>query len=155
MYANNAVPHILSGKAVARAIRGHLLVDAALNALLVSHTFHLPLSDTLDEVDTVEDQQEATEAPRPSINEDLEQAKVLYNRLVENSDARSEVCSSEALNRIAKSLRKKAMQSMVNNRTVMLWIKYMEMVDKLRLSIKAERTGSWMLHLKAVQKMLP
>ena len=104
VYAKNAVSHILSGKAVVRAIRGHLLVDAALNALLVSHTFHLPLSDTLDEADTVEEQQEATEAPRPSINEDLEQAKVPYSRFVEISDARTGVCSSEALNRIAKTL---------------------------------------------------
>ena len=31
----------------------------------------------------------------------------------------------------------------------------MKMVDILRLFIKAERTGSWMLHLKAVQEMLP
>lgn len=29
VYAKNVVPHILSGKAVARAIRGHFLVDAA------------------------------------------------------------------------------------------------------------------------------
>ena len=98
VYAKNVVPHILSGKVtVARAIRGHRSVDAALNALLVSHTFHLPLSDTLDEVDTVEDQQEATEAPRPSINEDLEQAKVSYSRLVENSDARQASISGRNL----------------------------------------------------------
>ena len=31
VYANNAVCHMISGKAVARAIRGHLLVDAAFN----------------------------------------------------------------------------------------------------------------------------
>ena len=43
VYAKNAVGHMLSGKAIARAIRGHFLVDAALNALLVSHTFNVPL----------------------------------------------------------------------------------------------------------------
>ena len=31
----------------------------------------------------------------------------------------------------------------------------MEMVDTLNLFIKAERTGNWMLHLKALHEMLP
>ena len=31
----------------------------------------------------------------------------------------------------------------------------MEMVDTLKLFIKAERTGNWMLHLKALHEMLP
>ena len=34
------------------------------------------------------------------------------------------------------------MQSMVNNRTAVLWIKYMEMVDILRLFIKAKRMAA-------------
>ena len=36
VFAPNAVIHILSGKAYDRAVRGHLLVDAALNALLTA-----------------------------------------------------------------------------------------------------------------------
>ena len=36
IYASNAVDHILTGKAIARAVRAHLIVDAALNALLYS-----------------------------------------------------------------------------------------------------------------------
>jgi len=37
IYASKAVDHILSGKTIARAVRAHLLVDAALNTLLTSH----------------------------------------------------------------------------------------------------------------------
>ena len=92
-YTKNAVPHILSGKAVARAIREHFLVDAALNAMLVSDTLSLPLSATLDEANT----EEEPVVPQPSIDEDLESAKVLYNRLTENPDVSAEVCLSEAL----------------------------------------------------------
>jgi hypothetical protein len=44
VYAKNAVVHMMSGKAIARAIRGHCLVDAALKALLVRDTFNVPLS---------------------------------------------------------------------------------------------------------------
>jgi len=43
IYASNAVDHILSGKAIARAVRAHLLVDAALNALLYSEALQLPI----------------------------------------------------------------------------------------------------------------
>lgn len=43
VYAKNAAIHMLSGKAVSRAIRGHFLVDGALNAMLASKTFNVPL----------------------------------------------------------------------------------------------------------------
>ena len=40
VYSANTVTHILSGKAVARAIRGHLLVDSALSAMVAAKTFN-------------------------------------------------------------------------------------------------------------------
>ena len=42
-YAPNAVLHMLSGKAIARAIRGHFIVDAVLNAKLLSKVLDAPL----------------------------------------------------------------------------------------------------------------
>ena len=35
IYAENAVPHLLSGKAVNRAIKGHQMVDIALHTILL------------------------------------------------------------------------------------------------------------------------
>ena len=35
--------HMLSGKAIARAVRAHLIVDAVLNALVLAKTFCVPL----------------------------------------------------------------------------------------------------------------
>lgn len=43
VYAKNAVIHTLSGIAVSREIGGHFLVDGALNAMLASKTFNVPL----------------------------------------------------------------------------------------------------------------
>ena len=43
IYAPNAVVHMLSGKAIARAVRGHFIVDAALNALVLHSGFNAPL----------------------------------------------------------------------------------------------------------------
>ena len=46
VYADNAVCHVLSGKAISQAIHGLFLVDAALNALLVSNAFNIPVTPT-------------------------------------------------------------------------------------------------------------
>ena len=43
VFAGNAVRHILTGKAMSRAVRGHMLVDAALNTILVAKAYHIPL----------------------------------------------------------------------------------------------------------------
>ena len=47
IYASNTVVHMLTGKAIARAVRGHFIVDAALNALLIACTLDvlIPLLD--------------------------------------------------------------------------------------------------------------
>ena len=43
VYSPNTVTHILSGKAVARAVRGHLLIDSALNAMVGAKAFNTSL----------------------------------------------------------------------------------------------------------------
>ena len=45
--------------------------------------------------------------------------------------------------------------SLRKSRTASLSLEYMDMIDILRRFIKAERTGNWGLHLKAMQDMLP
>ena len=42
IYAPNAVVHMLSGKAIAPAIRVHFIVDVALNALMLKSVFNAP-----------------------------------------------------------------------------------------------------------------
>ena len=48
IYAPNAVVHMLSGKPIARAIRAHFIVDAALNALMLKSVFNAPLPEKSD-----------------------------------------------------------------------------------------------------------
>ena len=49
IYSSNTVVYILTGKAIARAVRAHLLVDAAFNALMLTSTFNVPLLGRLDD----------------------------------------------------------------------------------------------------------
>ena len=70
VYAPNAVNTMFQRKAVKRANRGHFLVDAALNALLASMTFHVPLphlqveGEVKNEDDEDEDTAQASAASR-------------------------------------------------------------------------------------------
>ena len=45
VYAEGSVDQMLSGKAVACAVRGHLLVDSALNIIATSSALQLPIPD--------------------------------------------------------------------------------------------------------------
>ena len=49
IYASNAVDHIMTGKAISRAVRAHLIVDAALNALLYSQALEVPVPHLTEE----------------------------------------------------------------------------------------------------------
>ncbi len=47
LYSPSTVKHILSGKAVARALRGHLLVHVTLNAIITAKTFNMSLLEVI------------------------------------------------------------------------------------------------------------
>ena len=41
------------------------------------------------------------------------------------------------------------------SKTSQLWLNYQRMVAMVRMLIKADRTGSWLMHLQAVSECLP
>ena len=43
IYADTAVSHILTGKAISRAIHGHILIEAMLYAIILSKIYSVPL----------------------------------------------------------------------------------------------------------------
>ena len=64
------------------------------------------------------------------------------------------ICASSVLDKVAEKFEQKKL-SLSHLRTGLLWMQYMDMIDLLRLFIKAERTGNWDLHLSTVKEMLP
>ena len=94
IYAPNAVEHILTGKAIARAVHAHLLVDAAVNTFIVSKALKVPipgLQDKSDDPPLVEHESQDHEADvspnaRPSEdgrqNCDLQEARSLIDELM-------------------------------------------------------------------------
>ena len=166
IYASNAVVHMLSGKAISRAVRAHFIVDAALNALMLNGVYNAPLPcQQIPESDGSNDHNpDITEVGTRPPNEqcadvgdsqDLDEACALYEQLMAKDVSAEDVCTSHVLERIKNSLQKHSEAVKMSSRTAVLWVQYMNMVDVLRKHITAERTGNWALHLQAIQDMLP
>lgn len=107
---------MLSGKAIARALRAHFIVDAALNALMLKSVLNVPLP-CQPEVSKNEDPDLAETAARPSDeqcadvgkNLDLDEACTLYEKLMARDICAEEVCKFDefdVLKRIKDSLQK-------------------------------------------------
>ncbi|KAG1697184.1 hypothetical protein GQR58_006011 [Nymphon striatum] len=155
VYAANSVKHMLTGKAISRAIRGHLLVYGALSTMFVANAYSVPSADYSDEefssshIDPKE-----MEIPQDDSNVgDLEVAAKLVDRLLDGEQL-EEGMSSHILSRITAEIEKER-KTLTNCRTAQVWFQYMRMVQILCRFIKAEHTGNWDLHLSTVHEMLP
>ena len=159
IYAPNAVVHMLSGNAIARAVRAHFIVDAALNAMMLTDVLNAPLPIEPDKSNRNDNAEVATMQSDMSEEvigtPDLDEARVVYEELVEGTVNVEDVCESDVLNRIKDRLHKHAVSAKMSSRTGSLWVQYMGMVDILRKYIRAECTGNWTLHLQTIQNMLP
>lgn len=160
VYAENAVKAMMTGKAISRAIRGHLLVYAALQTMLIANTYNLPLptheNESNDDTGPPSEGNdgEDEDAQVHALEADLLKSKDLYHKMSGDNEAASQPEYADALRSILEKLDAEK-ESMKDHRTAKLWLQYMEMVSLLRTFIKAERTGNWLLHLQTVQKMLP
>ena len=155
IYAPNAVVHMMSGKAIARAIRGHFLVDAALNALLVNDTLNFPLSvESQDDSDGDMSQVTPEEQGMVESLNELKQVGSMLQKVMEGDIETQEVCCSKNINAINEKLEARKC-SLESCRTAALLFEYMKMQDIVRCFIKVERTGNWKLHLQALYEMLP
>lgn len=159
IYAPNAVIHMMSGKAVARAVRGHSIVDAALNGLFLADVFNVHLPQTTGAPDNSvggdTEFPEAATAMDVSRVADLDEAKKIFEKLMDGTVSSEEASQFDVLVRIKDCLKKHIESTKMTSRTSALWVQYMEMQDILRKHICAERTGNWSLHLQVIQDMLP
>ena len=129
VFAGNTVTHMLSGKAYARAVRGHFLVDGALNAVLVKKTaeedHQQVISNALETFDNVFPK----DTHAPTVHDvDIQALDELFQK------AKCEVSVTP---------------------TGKLWLQYMKTIDILRSTLTAQRTSNFMLYLKSLKEMLP
>ncbi|EDO31725.1 predicted protein [Nematostella vectensis] len=85
IYAKNAVTHMLTGKAISRAIRGHLLVNSALNAMLASKTYDITLPTKSNEVeDPASDPQQDAASPLDTVVEKMRELEAKHPSVYES-----------------------------------------------------------------------
>lgn len=133
IYGENAVIHMMSGKAVQRSFRGHLLMNKCLNKLIVS--------------EMIDEQPEL--APKVSNAEDI------YNSLIKGRMAMNDVQASETLSQLASAIDSKRDGLRARSKTIKLWLGYQEMVTLAMSLLKADRTGNWQMHLQTLFECLP
>ena len=131
IYGTNTVVHIMSGKAIAQAIRGHFLIEAALVTKLLSKVEASTLQQITD------------------ILPDIEQA-------LQNSyeDGLIELESSKIFNQASSQLSHIKQSLSEISRTAKLCVQYLQYISILKHFIRAERTGNWNLHVVTVGQML-
>ena len=162
IFASNTVTHILSGKAVARAVRDHLLLDTALNTVLMAKTFSLQLNGTSatddhDDDNTSEDIDPLSDSvlidEEIPLSTEIQELGRLVDELLEGQMVPFEITSSKAFHSVKERLLDAL--NAVEHRTGKLWFMYMKLIDIVRNFLRSERTGDWKLHLATLQNMLP
>ena len=124
VYAANVIHHIFSGKAYARAVRGHLLVHAALSQIMLEELIET------GKISMAQLQNLANYKPDDNVQIYQEQQECINSEICKWRDQFGEF------------------------RTAKYWLQYMEYISVVKCYIKAERTGDWLLHLATVEKML-
>ncbi|CAC5413385.1 unnamed protein product [Mytilus coruscus] len=143
IYASNTIEHMMSGKSVSRAVRGHNIIDCALYILLLSIMIDVSLLEI--EGNTDENVDEVNSADNEVI---------IFLQILDNKTSFENIQNDKNVEDIYQSIRNE-FDRLSKYPTAKLWIQYMDMINIMKLFIKAERTGDWFLHLHAIQEMLP
>lgn len=143
VYGSNAVQHMMTGKSVQRAFRGHLLVDRCLNHLVVSE---------LQEDDS-------------QFESLVNQAGEMYSSVVMKKTTLESAAASDMLNQIKEKVDTKRTDLSTRSKTSRLWVNYQKMLQTARALIKADRglnvglsaniCRRWALQLPKIGTFLP
>jgi len=154
IFGPNTVQHVLTGKAYARSVRGHFLVHAALNELLLDYLRNSELNeDCRPSVVCCESAEDLAGSFSQTLQSDLQ---VLYEEITTNKVCAIErtLLECESLTVVQNLLHQLKLSLKANSCTSRLWLLYMTYVDTVKTFLIAERTSNWLLHLHAVNSML-
>ena len=133
VYAENSIPHIMSGKAIARSLRAHLSVQSALMTLLIQSSKDEEDMFGFDEIEKFHTN--VLEAAPDDVS---------FENLV----------TSEAFCKVTGKHEELKAKLVKQSTASKLWLLYIDYIDVVKLFIFAERTSNWELHLFAITKML-
>jgi hypothetical protein len=134
-YGSVTISHMLSGKAESRAVRGHMLADAALHAILLRDIVNSGVDVTGEVIDKLRD---------------------LYTSLLDKSFVPPDDATlmPDCVEKLQDSVVIRKTEIAAQSRTAKLWVQYLDYVQILKDFIRADRTCDWFLHLASLKKML-
>jgi hypothetical protein len=138
---------MLSGKASARAIRGHVLVESAFMAKLLQHL--MPVEDNGFDDRFKENQFRL-------FCDDALEIGSLVKETWTKCLVKDEYCNLnwDTLWHVEDRLEELKKKLIEGSRTARLWLEYLRYISVVKEFILIERTGNWQIHLKAVSDKL-
>ena len=129
VHKENTVPHLMSGKAYSRALKGHVLVHSTFHNILFDEIIsNLPQEERL-KIESVYD--------------------AYYNRECNLSDGTKKIFT-----KIGKLLVERKVQLAKTNQTAQLWVQILDYSNMVLLFVRAEQLGDWGMHLTITHAML-
>ena len=138
IYAPHTVNHMLDGKAYARAVRCHFLIEASLK-----HTLIEQMNSSLDQYKIS--------------TQDLKEIEALYNKVINGQGEELKETTTdqkETLKKLSVLIAEYKTSLSESSRTAKLWLQYLSYIGLIKDFIYAERVGDWSLHLLTVKRML-
>ncbi|KAJ8875549.1 hypothetical protein PR048_023444 [Dryococelus australis] len=141
---------IMSGKEYSCSLRGHHLIHASLQVLLIADILEY---NPHTEVECIPDTDcmDVTEESQQKVSDLIE----LFYELFQTTMSMNDAIKSTALNEVIESLEKQKLELSKDIRTAKLWILYLKIFDVAKAFIWSEKTGNFEMHLNTVENMLP
>ena len=115
--------HIITGKAVYRVVRAHILLDAVLNALILSDPRRGTQGRTAEDSQVRDDEPMSGLAKDDVIHPDVSVARIHCDELMEGTRSADVVGSDPILDKMSKVLQTLP-ESLTKDRTAKLWLQY-------------------------------
>lgn len=148
VYGSTTVNHIITGKAISRALRAHFLVERALMTKLVSYV--LPTDLVL-----CDPEGQALQIINRLDMEQIHKLEELLSRLMSDEFVSPyDILISKELSQLDKAVVELQTKVSSLSRTAKLWNLYLYYVNIIKEFIQCERSADWEGHLRAVSKLL-
>ena len=124
---------MMSGKAVQRTFRGHLLVSQCLTKQIIAKV--------------IEDE--------PDFEILVTKIERIYTQAKAGCVDLDALLKTDCIKRISRALASKKSELSKCSETSKLWVNYLQMLGVARELVEADRTGSWQMHIHAISDCLP
>ena len=133
-YGENAVTHILTGKAVDRAVRSYMLLDNCLNYIIIDKIL----------------------MTNPTFQEELEKLEEVRESSIDGNSVRDfKGQESQDLIKSINTVFEANKDELGVSKTAELWFAFQRIMELVRVMLYVDRTGDWEMHLNVLQNCLP